>query len=103
MLPNMTGGANWQGGAADPETGMLYVASGTSVSQMTLNPDNVGVEPKPLPAPGLLVRRQRLESSPARRRAAARRRTRRAAAGAADVRPAGPSADQAAVRPHRRD
>ena len=52
MLPNMTGGANWQGGAADPETGMLYVASGTSVSQMTLNADNVGVEPKPLPAPG---------------------------------------------------
>ena len=52
MLPNMTGGANWQGGAADPETGMLYVSSGTSVSQMTLNPDNVGVEPKPLPAPG---------------------------------------------------
>jgi len=52
MLPNMTGGANWQGGAADPETAMLYVASGTSVSQMTLNADNVGVEPKPLPAPG---------------------------------------------------
>jgi quinoprotein glucose dehydrogenase len=52
MLPNMTGGANWQGGAADPETGMLYVSSGTSVSQMTLNADNVGVEPKPLPPPG---------------------------------------------------
>jgi quinoprotein glucose dehydrogenase len=31
MLPAMTGGANWQGGAADPETGMLYVASATSV------------------------------------------------------------------------
>jgi quinoprotein glucose dehydrogenase len=30
-LPNATGGANWQGGAADPETGILYVASGTSV------------------------------------------------------------------------
>ena len=52
MLPNMTGGANWQGGAADAETGMLYVASGTSVSQMSLNPDNVGVEPKPLPPAG---------------------------------------------------
>jgi quinoprotein glucose dehydrogenase len=31
-LPNWTGGANWQGGAADPETGMLYVASATSPS-----------------------------------------------------------------------
>ncbi len=30
-LPSSTGGANWQGGAADPETGILYVASGTNV------------------------------------------------------------------------
>ena len=51
MLPNMTGGANWQGGAADPETGMLYVSSGTSVSQMSLNPENVGLEPRPVSAP----------------------------------------------------
>ena len=28
-LPNVQGGANWQGAAVDPETGMLYVASGT--------------------------------------------------------------------------
>jgi quinoprotein glucose dehydrogenase len=45
MLPNMTGGANWQGGAADPETGMLYVASGTSVSPMSLSPENVNADP----------------------------------------------------------
>ena len=102
MLPNMTGGANWQGGAADPETGMLYVASGTSVIQMTLNPDNVGVEPKPLPRPdawcGASGRKRR-------RRGAGRRpgrRTRRATAGAAHVRSAGAADDQAAVRPHRR-
>ncbi len=31
-LPAATGGANWQGGAADPETGILYVASGTILS-----------------------------------------------------------------------
>jgi quinoprotein glucose dehydrogenase len=31
-LPAATGGANWQGGAADPETGILYVSSGTMVS-----------------------------------------------------------------------
>ena len=30
MLPNVQGGANWQGAATDPETGMLYVASGTN-------------------------------------------------------------------------
>ena len=28
-LPNLTGGGNWQGGAADPETGIVYVASAT--------------------------------------------------------------------------
>src|SRR6185436_12923861 len=31
-LPTATGGANWQGGAADPETGVLYVSSGTMLS-----------------------------------------------------------------------
>jgi quinoprotein glucose dehydrogenase len=31
-LPTATGGANWQGGAADPETGALYVSSGTMVT-----------------------------------------------------------------------
>ncbi|MCY4122300.1 MAG: PQQ-binding-like beta-propeller repeat protein, partial [Acidobacteria bacterium] len=30
MLPQMTGGANWQGGAVDAETGVLYVASVTA-------------------------------------------------------------------------
>ena len=30
MLPHMTGGANWQGGAIDAETGILYVASITN-------------------------------------------------------------------------
>ena len=30
MLPQMTGGANWQGGAVDAETGILYVASVTA-------------------------------------------------------------------------
>jgi quinoprotein glucose dehydrogenase len=60
MLPNMTGGANWQGGAADPETGTLYVASGTSVFVHSLNPANLppeagkfeGAAPRPPSAPG---------------------------------------------------
>ena len=45
MLPNMTGGANWQGGAVDPETGVLFVSSGTSVSPMSLSAENVGPDP----------------------------------------------------------
>ncbi|HET7133020.1 MAG TPA: PQQ-binding-like beta-propeller repeat protein, partial [Gammaproteobacteria bacterium] len=32
VLPHFGGGSNWEGGAADPDTGMLYVAS-----QMTIN------------------------------------------------------------------
>ena len=40
MLPHMTGGANWQGGAVDPETGILYVASVTNptVAGLASNP-----------------------------------------------------------------
>jgi quinoprotein glucose dehydrogenase len=36
MSPSHVGGANWQGGALDPETGMLYVAS-------VNNPDSLGL------------------------------------------------------------
>jgi len=36
MLPSATGGANWQGGAADPETGIIYVSSGTQINPMVL-------------------------------------------------------------------
>ena len=39
MLPSFGGGANWEGGAADPETGMLYVASVTSPVVGALRPD----------------------------------------------------------------
>jgi quinoprotein glucose dehydrogenase len=38
-LPSPTGGANWQGGAADPETGMLYVSSVTFAVPVALSPD----------------------------------------------------------------
>jgi quinoprotein glucose dehydrogenase len=31
MAPSQDGGTNWQGGSYDPETGMLYVASGSTV------------------------------------------------------------------------
>ena len=30
MLPHATGGANWEGGAFDPETNVLYVGSFTN-------------------------------------------------------------------------
>ena len=36
MLPSTIGGANWQGGAADPETGVLYVGSMTVPSVLAL-------------------------------------------------------------------
>src|SRR5580704_15509600 len=37
-LPSPTGGANWQGGAADPETGILYVSSVTFATPVSLAP-----------------------------------------------------------------
>ena len=37
MVPGFGGGANWQGGAADPETGFVYYGSST-------NPSAVGVQ-----------------------------------------------------------
>jgi quinoprotein glucose dehydrogenase len=42
MLPNATGGANWQGAAADPETGALYVPSATNpfVAAMVHDPEH---------------------------------------------------------------
>jgi quinoprotein glucose dehydrogenase len=39
MLPTATGGANWQGGAADPENGVLYVSSGTMISSSAVVKD----------------------------------------------------------------
>jgi quinoprotein glucose dehydrogenase len=36
MLPSHLGGANWQGGAADAETGVLYVASFTNQDPLAL-------------------------------------------------------------------
>lgn len=38
-LPSATGGANWEGAAMDPETGMLYVPSRTVVSALSVAKD----------------------------------------------------------------
>jgi quinoprotein glucose dehydrogenase len=38
ILPSVTGGANWQGGALDPETNKLYVYSVTAPSALGLVP-----------------------------------------------------------------
>ncbi|NNF13517.1 MAG: pyrroloquinoline quinone-dependent dehydrogenase, partial [Gemmatimonadetes bacterium] len=38
MLPSTIGGANWEGGAIDPETGMLYVGSQTNATVLALVP-----------------------------------------------------------------
>ena len=39
MLPSLGGGANWQGAAVDPETGVLYVASTTNLALAALVKD----------------------------------------------------------------
>ena len=39
MLPGAIGGAAWESGAFDPETGMLYVSSSTSPSLLSLVAD----------------------------------------------------------------
>jgi len=36
LVPSHVGGANWQGGAFDPETGMLYVASVTNADPLAV-------------------------------------------------------------------
>ena len=38
MLPSATGGANWQGGALDPETNILYIFSNTQMTPLGLVP-----------------------------------------------------------------
>ena len=38
LLPHHAGGANWPGGAADPETGIVYVASATWADGLSLIP-----------------------------------------------------------------
>jgi quinoprotein glucose dehydrogenase len=39
LRPSLSGGANWQGAAVDPETGILYVSSISSVSPIGLRAD----------------------------------------------------------------
>ena len=41
-LPSTGGGANWPGGAFDPETGMIYVHSSTVISPLGLVPPRAG-------------------------------------------------------------
>ena len=60
MLPNYGGGTNWEGGAADPETGYLYVPSSTSPAVVSVREDSgtdvnytfvAGQVPQPLGLP----------------------------------------------------
>jgi len=39
MIPGALGAAAWEGGAVDPETGVLYVGSATTVTGVALAPD----------------------------------------------------------------
>ncbi len=42
MLPAATGGANWQGGAFDPETKMFYIFTNNAVTPLGLTPPAAG-------------------------------------------------------------
>lgn len=37
FMPSQTGGANWPGGAADPETGIMYIFTKSDVGNMSMN------------------------------------------------------------------
>lgn len=57
MMPSLTGGANWPGGALDPETGILYIYSKTQLSRLSLesnpkrsNMDYISASGRGLPA-----------------------------------------------------
>jgi quinoprotein glucose dehydrogenase len=41
MVPQFNGGANWEGGVADPETGFVYVGTARNFSTIALAPANV--------------------------------------------------------------
>jgi quinoprotein glucose dehydrogenase len=43
ILPSATGGANWQGGALDPDTNIMYVFSNTNPSALGLVPANPAI------------------------------------------------------------
>jgi quinoprotein glucose dehydrogenase len=57
VVPGLGGGANWPGGAADPETGFVYVGSTTTPGVIGLNPNTdpktAGVDTDYLYASGL--------------------------------------------------
>ena len=51
QLPGATGGANWSGSGADPETGFLYVPSKTLANLIVLTPLPKNLERWPTAAP----------------------------------------------------
>ncbi len=57
MFPRSTGGANWEGGAVDPETGILYVSSQLSaVIEGLLSPtENMTVDYRNMPAEEMII------------------------------------------------
>jgi len=51
-LPYATGGANWEGSAFDPETGLLYVPSVTAIAVMALSHEPDASDIRYISAPG---------------------------------------------------
>jgi len=58
MLPDATGGANWQGGSYDPETGAFYIFTNTNVAALGLVP---GAERPVKPSDMAFVRGQAVD------------------------------------------
>jgi len=58
MLPDATGGANWQGGSYDPETGVFYIFTNTNVAALGLVP---GSERPTKPSDMMFVRGQAVD------------------------------------------
>ena len=62
MLPAATGGANWQGGAFDPETKIYYIYSMTQITPLAWFPptasDRTGLHPGDAPNPTRRRRRR---------------------------------------------
>ncbi len=113
MVPSQDGGTNWQGGSFDPETGILYVASGydrrqqgrrAAVSRSVRDGVHRRQRRDGAAHDGRLGlgRGRRAQRVPARRAAATDARRSVARPAEARARRAGLAAPEAAVRPHQR-
>ena len=97
-LPHHTGGANWPGGAFDPETGIMYVSSVTNADAVARSEGRSETD-----GHGLRGRAGRASRRAQRRRADRRAPRSRRERRPSQLRAAGSAARPATVGPHHRD